>query len=195
MKKLQEQQSVRPGLLIAVAAVGVAAVAFFLVNMLIGGGGGGGGSSDGSAAAITQPSVAPIPNLNIPTAPPAPPGTGRDPFVPVAGAGATPAPVAPAETPIPATPRERAREAIETPAPAGEFQSSTGTKQYVEVIAVSADRKIAQIRNGTIVYEQARPGMVLDRGVVIDSIDASGCVHLHRGTTRTVLCKGNKALM
>jgi hypothetical protein len=136
-----------------------------------------------------------MPNLTIPTAPPAPPGTGRDPFVAIAGAGATPAPVAPAATPIPATPRERAREAIETPPPSGEFQSTAGGKQYVEVISVSADRKTAQIRNGTIVYEQARPGQTLDRGVVVDSINAQGCVNLHRGTTRNVLCKGNRVLM
>jgi hypothetical protein len=189
--KLKDQQAIRPGMLIAVAAVGAAAVAFFIVNMLIGGGGGG-GSSD-TAATVTKPAVQPIPNLNIPTAPPAPPGTGRDPFQAVAGAGATPAPVA---TAAPA-PAPAARATVETTAPTAkpEFQATAGSKQYVEVISVSANRSTAEIRNGTIVYEQARPGQTLDRNVVVDSIDANRCVHLHRGTTSNVLCAGNKVLM
>jgi hypothetical protein len=188
-KKLQAQQAVRPGVLIAVAAVGAAAVAFFVVNLLISHKGGSSTPSTASTT-VTTPAQQPIPNLTIPTAPPAPPGTGRDPFQPVAGAGATPAPV---NTPAPAP----------TAAPAAtakpEFQSSSTTttadKAYVAVQSVSPDHKSATIQDGTITYGQAQPGQTLDRGVVVDSIDSAGKVHMHRGAATYTLAAGDRVLM
>ena len=60
-------------------------------------------------------------------------------------------------------------------------------------MTVNPDRASAQIRDGSIVYEQARPGQTLDRGVVLDSISGS-CVRLHHGSNSFTLCKGDKVL-
>ena len=185
-KKLQEQQAVRPAVLIAVAAVGAAAVAFFVVNLLISHKSS--SPSTSGSTGVTQPAVQPLPNLNIPTDPPPPPGSGRDPFQPVAGAGATAAPVA---TAAPAPAPAAAPAATAKP----EFQSTTNNKAAVKVDSVAADHKSAQIHDGTIIYEQARPGQTLDRGVVVDSINSAGCVYLHRGGTRALLCPGNQTTM
>jgi len=186
-KKLQEQQAVRPAVLIAVIAVAVAAVAFFVVNLLISHSGSSGKS--GSTTSITTPPQQPLPNLNIPTDPPPPPGSGRDPFQPVAGAGATAAPVAP----VAAAPAATAAPAAATAKP--EFQATTTNKAYVQLVSVAADHKSAQIRDGTIVYEQAKPGQTLDRNVVLDSIDTAGRVHMHRGANKFVLAPGDKVLV
>jgi hypothetical protein len=72
-----------------------------------------------------------------------------------------------------------------------EFQAAA----YVQVVSVASDHKSAQIRDGTVVYEQARPGQTLDRSVVVDSITSSGCVALHRGGNKALLCPGNRVLM
>jgi hypothetical protein len=189
-KKLQEQQAVRPGVLIVVAAVAAVAVGFFIVNMLMSHSGG----KTPSAPAPSAPAGAAANNgvdvttITIPTLPPPPPSSGRDPFQQPAGlVPATPAPAA-AATPGP----------IETAKPAAtvkpEFQQSA-SPAFVQVLSSAADHKSAVIRDGTIIYEQARPGQTLDRGVVVDAINASGCVALHRGGAHALLCPGNRVLM
>jgi len=184
-KKAQEQQAVRPGVLIAVAAVGAAAVAFFIVNMLMSHSGKGSAPAPAASAAVQSPGSDQVPNITVPKPPPLPPSSGRDPFQPVVNTNpATPAPVAPAAATKPA---------IETPNPTTkpEFKDTA----YVQVVSISADHKTAQIKDGSVVYTQARPGQTLDRSVVFDSVDSAGCAHLHRGTNNFILCRGDRVLM
>lgn len=177
MRRIQEQQAVRPALLIAVAAVAVAVLAFVVVSLFFGGGG---KSASQTTTTTTNVAPQPLPNLTIPTAPPAPAGSGRDPFQPVVAA-ATPAPVT---TPTPVPPEF-------TPAP--KSQALGSGPAYVQVLSVAANHALAAVRDGTIVYEQAHAGQTLDRGVVIDSIDS--CVHMHRGTTNFSVCPGQRVLV
>jgi type IV secretory pathway VirB10-like protein len=177
MRRIQEQQAVRPALLIGVAAVAVAVLAFVIVNLFLGGGGKG---ASQTTTTTTNIAPAPLPNLTIPTAPPAPAGSGRDPFQPVVAA-ATPAPVT---TPTPVVPEF---------SPAPKSQAISSGPAYLQVLSIAANHTLAAVRDGTIVYEQAHAGQTLDRGIVIDKIDS--CVHMHRGSANFSVCPGQRVLV
>lgn len=162
---------INPKLLIAVAAVAVAALAFVVVSLVTGGSGGGSAQPSSVQSVPAQP----IANLDIPNAPPPPAGSGRDPFQPVV-APSTPAPVATAAPEF-------------TPAPQAQALAKPA---YVEVLTI-AKNKTAKILDGTVVYNAAYTGQLLDRGIVVDKIDS--CVHMHRGTKSFTVCPGQRALV
>ena len=62
MRRLRQQEVIRPGLLIAVAAVAVAVLAYVVVNLFVGGGGG--KSASQTTSTTTNVAPQPLPNLD-----------------------------------------------------------------------------------------------------------------------------------
>lgn len=143
MKRLTEQDQVRPGFIVAALAIVAAVLGFVVVNFLFLG--------DAPEPEPSAPPAVSQPQEPAPTPTPIPEeevalGQGRDPFQPAFGA------------PAPAEVQQDVAAVLPT---------------TVEVVRLAEDGSVASVRVNDVFHERARPGDQISEGIIIESIDGN----------------------